>query len=86
MQEGHREIYPPDPNVPAAPGSSFGAHFLSASETTSFCSTDLKHWRCLLHRLDLMQPMFCVNLYKILEVIRFLMLTVFLYHSVYISK
>jgi len=30
------------------------AHFLSASETKSFCSTDLKLWRCLLHRLDLM--------------------------------
>jgi len=27
---------------------------LSASETNSFCSTDLKLWRCLLHRLDLM--------------------------------
>jgi len=27
---------------------------LSASETKSFCSTDLKLWRCLLHRLDLM--------------------------------
>jgi len=26
---------------------------LSASETKSFCSTDLKLWRCLLHRLDL---------------------------------
>jgi len=35
-------------------GSSFGAHFLSASETKSFCSTDRKLWRCLLHRLDLM--------------------------------
>ena len=33
---------------------SFGAHFLSASETKSFCSTDFKLWRCLLHRLDLM--------------------------------
>ena len=35
-----------------------GAHLehicLSASETKSFCSTDLKLWRCLLHRLDLM--------------------------------
>ena len=30
------------PNTPAAPGSSFGAQFLSASETKSFCSTDLK--------------------------------------------
>jgi len=40
--------------VPAAPGSSFGAHFLSASETKSFCSTDLKLWRYLQHRLDLM--------------------------------
>ena len=49
-----RELSPPDPNVPAAPWSSFGAHFLSASETKSFCSTDLKLWRCLLHRLDLM--------------------------------
>jgi len=39
----------PDPNVPAAPGSSIGAHFLSASETRSFCSTDLKLWRYLLH-------------------------------------
>ena len=54
MREGHREVCPPDPNVPAAPGSSFGAHFLSASETKSFCSTDLKLCRCLLHRLDLM--------------------------------
>jgi len=52
MREGHRELSPPDPNVPAAPGSSFGAHFLSVSETKSFCSTDLK--LCLLHRLDLM--------------------------------
>ena len=33
MQESHRELCPLDPNVPAAPGSSFGAHFLSASET-----------------------------------------------------
>jgi len=31
-----------------------GAHFLSTSETKSFCSTDSKLWRCLLHRLDLM--------------------------------
>ena len=54
MQEGHRELCPPDPNVPAASGNSFGSHFLSASETKSFCSTDLKLWRCLLHRLDLM--------------------------------
>ena len=54
MREGQRELCPPDPNVPAAPGSAFGAHFLSASETKSFCSTDLKLWRCLLHRLDLM--------------------------------
>ena len=53
MREGHQELYLPDPNVPAAPGSSFGAHFLSSSETKSFCSTDLKLWRCLLHRLDL---------------------------------
>ena len=53
MWEGHRALCPPDPNVPAAPGSSFGAHFLSASETKSFCSTDLKLWRCLLRRLDL---------------------------------
>ena len=66
-----------DPNVPAAPVSSFGAHFLSASETKSFCSTDLKLWRCLLHRLDLMQLTFCVNLNKVLEVIRFLVMTVF---------
>ena len=77
MREGHRELCPPDPNVPAAPGSAFGAHFLSASETKSFCSTDLKLWRCLLHRLDLMQLKFCVNLNKILEVIRFLLMTVF---------
>jgi len=33
MWAGHRELCQPDPNVPAAPGSSFGAHFLSASET-----------------------------------------------------
>jgi len=39
---------------PAAPGSSFGAHLLSASETKSFCGTDLELWRCLHHRLDLM--------------------------------
>ena len=51
MLEVHREL---DPNVLAVPGSSFGAHFLSASETKSFCSTDSKLWRCLLHRLDLM--------------------------------
>jgi len=51
---GHRELCRPDPNVHAAPGSSFGAHFLSPSETKSFCITDLKLWRCLLHRLDLM--------------------------------
>jgi len=37
---------------PAALGSSFGANFLSASETKSFCSTDLKLWRRLLHWLD----------------------------------
>ena len=42
MRESHRELCPPDPNVPAAPGSSSGAHFLSASETKSFCRTDLK--------------------------------------------
>jgi len=77
MREDHRELCQPDPNVPAAPGSSFGAHFLSASETKSFCSTDLKLWRCLLHRLDLIQLKFCVNLSKILEVIWFLVMTVF---------
>jgi len=64
-----------------------GAHlehiFLSASETKSFCSTDLKLWRCLLHRLDLMQLTFCVNLNKILEVIRFLVMTVFLCRPVH---
>jgi len=54
LREGHRELRPPDPNVPAAPGSSLGAHFLSTSETKRFCSIDLKLWRCLLHRLDLM--------------------------------
>jgi len=80
MQEGYRELCPPDPNVLAAPGSSFGAYFLSASETKTFCSTDLKLWRCLLHRLDRMQLKFCVNLYKILEVIRFFVMTVFLCH------
>ena len=37
MQEGHRELCSPDPNVPAVLGSSFGAHFLNASETKSFC-------------------------------------------------
>jgi len=77
MWEVHREICLPDPNAPAAPGSSFGAHFLSVSETKSFCSTDLKLCRCLLHRLDLMQLKFCVDLNKILEVIRFLVMTVF---------
>jgi len=35
-ESGHQELCLPDPNVPAAPGSSFGAHFLSASETKSF--------------------------------------------------
>ena len=70
------------PNVPAAPGSSFGAHFLSASETKSFYSTDLKLWRYLLHRLDLMQLTFCVNLNKFLEVIRFLVMTFFLCYPV----
>ena len=54
MRDGHQELCPPDPNVPAAPGCSFGAHFLSTSETKSFWSADLKLWRCLLHRLDLM--------------------------------
>jgi len=63
--------------VPAALGGSFGAHFLSASETKSFCRTDLKLWRCLLHKLDLMQLKFCVNLNEILEVIRFFVMTVF---------
>ena len=58
-------------------GSSFGAHFVSASETKSFCSTDLKLCRCLLHGLDLMYLKFCVNLSKILEVIRFLVMTIF---------
>ena len=82
MREGHRELCQPDPNVPAAPESSFGAHFLSASETKSFCTTDLKLWRCLLHRLDLMQLKFYVNVNKILEVIRFLVMTVFLCHPV----
>ena len=53
MRESHRELSPPDPNVPAAPGSSFGAHFW-APVKQRFCSTDLKLWRCLLHRLDLM--------------------------------
>jgi len=42
MPEGHQELCLPDPNVPVAPGSLFGTHFLSASETKSFCSTDLK--------------------------------------------
>jgi len=32
--------------VPGAAGSSFGAHFLSASETKSLSRTDLKLWRC----------------------------------------
>ena len=36
--------------LPAAPRSSFRAHFLSASETKRFCSTDLKFSSCLLHR------------------------------------
>jgi len=49
--DDNREVCPPDPNVSAAPGSSSGAHCLSASETKSFCRTDLKLWRCLLHRL-----------------------------------
>ena len=64
MREGHQKLCPPDQNVPAAPGWPFGAHFLNASETSSFCSTDLKLWRCLLHRFDLMQLKFCVNLNK----------------------
>jgi len=54
MWEGHLKLWLPGPNVSAAPESSFGAHFLSTSETKGFCSTDLKLWRCLLHRLDLM--------------------------------
>ena len=54
FEDDNRDLCPPDPNVPAAPGSSFGAYFLSASETKHFCSTDLKLRRCLLHRLDLM--------------------------------
>jgi len=83
MREGHRELCPPDPNVPAAPGSSFGEHFLSASETKSFYSTDLKLWRCLLHRLDLMYLKFCVNLNKMFEFIRFLVMTVFLSHPAF---
>jgi len=82
MREGRRELCQRDPNVPAAPGSSLGEHFLSASETKSFCSTDWKLWRCLLHRLDLMQLKFCVNLNKILEVIRYLVMTIFLCHPV----
>jgi len=53
---------------------------LSASETKSFWSTDLKHCRCLLHRLDLMYLNFCDKLNKILEVIRFLVMTIFLCH------
>ena len=77
MREGYRELCPPNPSVPEALGSLFGAHFLSASETKSFCSTDLKLWRCLLYRLDLMLLKFCVNLNKILEVIRFLVMAVF---------
>ena len=59
--------------MPAALVSSFGAHFLSASETKSFCSTDLKLCSCPLHRL---------NPNKILEVIRFLVMTTFLCHPV----
>ena len=35
-REGHRELCLPNPNVPAVPGSSFGAHFLSARGTKSF--------------------------------------------------
>jgi len=54
---------------------------LSDSEN-SFCRTDLKLGRCLLHRLDLMQLKFCVNLNKIMEVIRYLVMTVFLCHPV----
>ena len=51
--------------------------FLSASETKSFCSTDLKLWGCLLHRLALMWLKFCVDRSKISEVIRLLVMTVF---------
>jgi len=54
FEDDNRELCPPDPKVPAAPGSSFGAHFLSATEAKIFCSTDLKLWRCQLHRLGLM--------------------------------
>ena len=46
MRESHRKLCPPDPKVPGAAGSSFGAHFLSASETKSLSRTDLKLWRC----------------------------------------
>ena len=65
-----------------------GAHlehiFWAPVKPKSFCSTDLKLWRCLLHRLDLMLLKFCVNLNKILEVIRFLVMTVFFVcHPVY---
>ena len=45
-------------------GISFGAHFLSACETKSFCSTDLKLWWCLLHRLYLVWLKVFVNLNK----------------------
>ena len=62
MREGHKKLFPPGSNVPAGPESSFGAYCLSVSETKSFCSTDLKLWRCLLHRLDLMWLKFYVNL------------------------
>ena len=63
-----------------------GAHLEHSFErqwNKEFCSTDLKLWRCLLHRLDLMSLKFCVNLNKILEVIRFLVMTAFLCHPVH---
>ena len=71
MWEGHRELCVLDPNVPVGPGSSFGAHFLSASET-EFFSTDLTL------EIYATQVWPKVNLNKSLEVIRVLVMTVFI--------
>ena len=36
MREGYRELWPPDPNAPAAPGSSFEAHFWASVKQRDF--------------------------------------------------
>jgi len=56
-------------------------HQTSFQRVFAVQTTDLKLWRCLLHRLDLMQLKFCVNLNKIFEVIPYLVMTVFFVSS-----